>query len=114
MQHDDRKYLWDVYDAASYLVADNAGVSYESFVLDRRRLSSALHHLLVIGEACRQLRDHFPETAARIDELNAAIGMRNVIAHQYSDVDYRLVWQTIEIGLPPLRDRALALYEGIE
>lgn len=111
MQHDDTKYLWDVYDAASFLIEDNADITYESFVADRRRLSSALHLLLVIGEACRQIRDHFPDTAHRIPELNAAIGMRNIIAHQYSDVDYKLVWQTIEFSLPPLRDRVFALYE---
>ena len=93
---------------------DNAGMSYESFIADRRRLSSALHYLLVIGEACRYLRDHFPETANRIPELNSAVGMRNIIAHQYSDVDYLLVWQSIEISLPVLRDRAMALYEELE
>lgn len=111
MPHEIRKYLWDIYDAAAYLVDDNAGLTYESFVTDRRRLSSSLHNLLVIGEACSQLRDYFPSIAIQIPALNAAIGMRNVIAHEYSDVDYRLVWQTIEQDLPSLRDRALALYE---
>ena len=110
MQPSPRKCLWEIYDASAFLVADNADIEFDQFVRDRRLIASALHHLLVIGEACRNLRDYFPEVASQFPELNPAIGMRNVIAHEYSDLDYQLVWQTIDQKLATLRDRALALY----
>jgi len=111
MQPSPRKLLWEIYDASTFLIVDNADIDFERFVRDRRLIGSALHHLLVIGEACRTLRDNFPDTAAQIPELNAAIGMRNIIAHEYSDVDYQLVWQTIDQKLETLRDRVLKIYQ---
>jgi uncharacterized protein with HEPN domain len=111
MQPNSRKYLWEIYDASAFLITDNEGIEYEEFVQDRRLIASALHHLLVIGEACRILRDNFPSVAAQIPESHAAIGMRNVIAHEYSDIDYQLVWQTIQKKLVPLRDRVSMIYQ---
>jgi uncharacterized protein with HEPN domain len=114
MPREARKYLWDIYDASSFLIEDHQNSTYAMFVQNRRQLASALHHLLVIGEACRVLRDVAPTIAAQFPKLNSADEMRNIIAHEYSDVDYALVWQTGSQELEPLRNSALKIYEETE
>ena len=114
MRHSARKYLWDIYDAASFLIADTRGSTFAEFLDDRRQAANALHPLLNMGESCRFLRDQFPNVASQIPELASVIGMRNVIAHEYSDVDFGLVWQTIRQNLETLREQALILYQETE
>lgn len=110
MPHEARKYLWDIQDAATFAIEDLRSYSLEAFRADRRLRGSTLQHLLVVGEACRQLRDHYPEIAGSLPGLSGAVGMRNIIAHEYSEVDYELVWRTVGNQLKDLRDAALERY----
>lgn len=38
-----------------------------------------------------------------------AIGLRNVLIHEYFGVDVNAVWQTVHIDLPALKHELLAL-----
>lgn len=62
---------------------------------------SVLRRLEVIGEAASRLsqetRDRFPGVLFR-----AMRGMRNIIAHDYGDVDLYLVWKTASDDVPAL------------
>jgi uncharacterized protein with HEPN domain len=44
------------------------------------------------------VRDHHPEIAWK-----DAVGMRNILIHDYSDTNIERVWQTVKDDLPPLR-----------
>ena len=56
----------------------------------------------IIGEALRQLRQVAPEVAEGIPDLNAIIGFRNPIAHQYDDLRDAQVWETVWRDVPAL------------
>ena len=67
-----------------------------------------VHHLMIIGEACRALSPQF--RAAQPDEIWAqAAGLRNIIVHQYFGIDPEIVWGVIERDLPILKQRIQAL-----
>jgi uncharacterized protein with HEPN domain len=55
----------------------------------------------IIGEAASKVT---PETHAGLPQIRWAeiIGMRNRIIHEYSRVDYAIVWQVIKLDLPIL------------
>ncbi|MCX6931951.1 MAG: DUF86 domain-containing protein [Verrucomicrobia bacterium] len=55
----------------------------------------------IIGEAASRLA---PETQALFPSLpfRAMRGMRNIIAHDYGEVDLELVWKTATADLPVL------------
>lgn len=63
--------------------------------------------LLIIGEAATKLINDYPEFI----EANAHIpwrsmrGMRNRIAHGYFDIDWAVVWETVQTALPDLLDK---------
>lgn len=40
------------------------------------------------------------------------VGMRNVVVHDYADVDLALVWKTVHEDLPGLVARLAAILEG--
>ena len=42
------------------------------------------------------------------------IGMRNVVVHDYADVDLALVWKTVRQDLPPLIARLRAVLDEAE
>ncbi len=73
-----------------------------------------IHRVLVIGEAAAQLSEPFrlqhPTTPFR-----QIIGMRNLLIHQYHQVDPNAVWSVVENDLAPLRadvTRMLAAERG--
>ena len=65
--------------------------------------SAAEHQLEIIGEAAGKLSDQLQ--ARRPDlPISEARGLRNVIAHEYGDVDYDLLWHTMSASVPQFAD----------
>jgi uncharacterized protein with HEPN domain len=71
--------------------------------LDRdRKLNLALVRLVeIIGEAAAHIK---PDTRGRYQDISwqDIIGMRNRIVHGYDRVDLDILWDVIELHLPPL------------
>jgi uncharacterized protein with HEPN domain len=53
--------------------------------------SAVLHQLLILGEAVRRLSDEYRAAHAEI-EWSGYVGLRNVLIHQYDNVDVEEVW----------------------
>ncbi len=111
MPHEAKMYFWDIYDNATFAIEDLANHSLTDFRSDRRLRASTVQHLIIVGEACRRLRDLDPAVARKLPGNDNAVGMRNILAHEYSEIDYELVWETVGQHLVVLRDRALELNE---
>jgi uncharacterized protein with HEPN domain len=66
------------------------------------------HHLQIIGEAARSLSADF--RCRHDDKLRAkTIGMRNILAHQYFEIEPDIVWNVVEHELPILRAKIVQL-----
>ena len=67
-----------------------------------------IHHLEIIGEACRALSDalrtRHPEVA-----WAAIIGMRNILVHDYFGLNLDEVWAVTERNLPDLKQQIQAI-----
>jgi uncharacterized protein with HEPN domain len=59
-----------------------------------------LRRLLVIGEAAARLT---PESCAEFPEIPfpRIVGMRNRVVHDYGHVDLEIIWEIVQIHLPP-------------
>ena len=93
--------LTDVLDSARSIRTYLNGVTYESFLGDAEKQDAVLRRFEIIGEAASRLS---PETQALFPTLpfRAMRGMRNIIAHDYGEVDLDLVWKTATADLPTL------------
>ena len=77
------------------------------FMANEMIQDAVIRNFEVIGEASRNIEKRFPEFARDHSELplRSAYEMRNALAHGYFKIDLTIVWRTIEIDLPKLRDR---------
>ena len=93
--------LHDILDSALRIREYLAGVNLEAFLVDPQRQDAVLRRLEIIGEAAGGLS---PETRALFPNLpfQGMRGMRNIIAHDYGEVDLDLVWKTATRDLPTL------------
>lgn len=65
--------------------------------------SHVLHHLVLIGEAARRVRDELPVVVGGVP-WEQVIGLRNAIVHGYDEVDAERLWHIAVDAVPALRD----------
>lgn len=97
----DRDFLADIVELIDTIERHRPGGLAE-FESDEVLSTAVLHWIQTIGEAAgkasTQLRDDHPDVPWR-----QIIGMRNLVAHGYREVDLRIVWQVLDRDLAPLR-----------
>jgi uncharacterized protein with HEPN domain len=98
---DDRVRLGDILEAIER-IEKHIGQGRDAFSSDELVQTWVVHHLMIIGEACRSLSAEFRATHSD-DVWVQAAGLRNVIVHQYFGVDLDIVWGVIERDLPNLK-----------
>jgi len=74
------------------------------FLQDEMAQDAVIRNIEIIGEASHNIEIHFPKFAASHPDLplTFAYQMRNAVAHGYFNVDFEILWRTIEKDLPLL------------
>ncbi|MBD0269303.1 MAG: DUF86 domain-containing protein [Cyanobacteria bacterium Co-bin8] len=78
-----------------------SGVTLVEFEADETLIKSVLYDFIVIGEASVNIPESIQQRHPNIP-WRFMIGMRNVMAHEYFQVNLARVWATIQEDLPPL------------
>lgn len=103
MPHEPRdvSYLWDMLQASRDALDFARGVTLEAFLQDRKLQRAVERAVEIVGEAASrvspELREAHPEIPWR-----KIIAQRNVLAHEYGDVEPALVWDLVTDYLPKL------------
>lgn len=97
----DNAYLADILDAAKAIQRFIAGVSLEQFKKNEEKYEAVNRKFEIIGEAARRLS---PEAQKQFPQIpwKLVTAMRNILIHDYDDVDLDIVWETAQRDLPNL------------
>jgi len=97
----DREFLLDILEAAKLAVSYVGEKSREDFLKDVQCQDAVIRRFEIIGEASRRISE---KTRISHSELpwDEMIAMRNVMIHEYDDVDLVVVWETVKNNLPSL------------
>jgi uncharacterized protein with HEPN domain len=79
----------------------------EALQQDSRTQDAVIRNIEIIGEAANHLQNMSPAFVANHPELPwlEMRGMRNKVAHEYFDVDWDMVWDTVKDDLPQLKQQ---------
>ena len=97
----DSVYLLDIFKAAKLALNYLEGKRREEFLKDTQCQDAVIRRLEIIGEAAGRVSmatiTNFPNLPWK-----KMVGMRNIMIHEYEDVDLGIVWDTVQNDLPPL------------
>lgn len=101
LEGQDAAYLWDMLEAAKEAVEILGAMEVKTFKQDKIRCRAVERTLEIIGEAARRVSPGYqnlhPEIAWR-----DIIGQRNILAHEYGQIDHELLYKTIREDIPKL------------
>jgi uncharacterized protein with HEPN domain len=85
----------DVIAAIDEIQEFTDGMTFEEFQYNRKTIRAVLYNLTIIGEAIHGIP---AEIEANHPEIpwSEVRGMRNVIIHEYFQVNMSIIWQTIQ------------------
>lgn len=97
----DSAYLLDIFKAAKLALNYLEGKTKEEFFKDTQCQDAVIRRLEIIGEAAGKVS---VATTTKFPNLpwKKMVSMRNIMIHEYEDVDLSIVWDTVQNDLPPL------------
>lgn len=95
-------YAEDILSAIEAIEKFIEGIEFEDFKQDDMASSAVIRKFEIIGEAAKHIPESIKDKYPEIPWKEMA-GMRDKLIHFYFGVDYRLVWQTINQRLFPIK-----------
>src|SRR5690349_19211715 len=96
-------YISHISDAINSIENQMEGVTKEDFENSELLQGFVERKLEIIGEATKRIPDDFKKQYPHIPWKDMA-GMRDILIHQYTEVDEDIVWKTIKQKIPPLKE----------
>jgi len=91
--------LQDILDAARLVASYVKDATEPDFSSDTEKQDAVMRRIEIIGEAAAHLTE---QTRRAIPELpfRKMRGMRNIVAHDYANVDLSVVWEVATVHVP--------------
>lgn len=101
LEERDAAYLWDMLSAAREVQGMLHGISLEQFESELTVMRATERCIEIIGEAARRV-----SKTAQLSHIDIPwsdlIGQRNILAHEYGQIDYELLFKTATEDVPQL------------
>jgi len=97
----DESCLLDMLQAARQILEYTAGLQQSAFLSSRKDQDAVLLQFAVLGEATKRVPAEF-RTAHPEVSWRKITGFRDVIVHDYFNVDFNRVWRIACEDIPPL------------
>ena len=80
------------------------GKEYEDLLNDKLLFFGVVKNIEIVGEAANHLTKELQDQHPEID-WPSVVGMRNVLVHDYYNINPRIAWATATKNLPVLREQ---------
>ncbi len=113
MKKVDDPYVQHILGAIAKLNSFFLGCTYDSFLLDQKLQDAAVLELEIIGEAAKRIS---VETKKKYPDVpwKDIMGMRDKLVHDYFDVNYLTVWETVQNNLTSLREHMERILQDLQ
>ena len=91
----DQESLIDIANAIRRILRYTSGISKLELEINDEKLSAILYQITIIGESTKWLSQEFRQQHPEIPWREMA-GMRDVIVHEYDQLDFDVVWDVVE------------------
>ena len=95
----DEATLLDIVQATRRALRYTAGVEYPSFLKQEEKRWAVYSQIVIIGEAARRLSQGFQDSNPNVPWAQVK-GMRIRLVHEYDQVSWERVWETVAKDLP--------------
>jgi uncharacterized protein with HEPN domain len=105
--------LQDILDATRLVASYVKEATEPAFASDTEKQDAVIRRIEIIGEAAAHLSE---ETRRALPELpfRKMRGMRNIVAHDYANVDLNVVWEVATVHVPAIRAVLEKFFAGLE
>lgn len=97
----DKAFVADIDQAAVLMESWLVNVTKDQFVANAMLQSAVIRQIGIIGEAANKLSNTF-KAAHKSIPWKQIVGMRNVVLHNYWNVDLDIVWDAATVKAPAL------------
>jgi uncharacterized protein with HEPN domain len=97
-------YIEHMLEAAQRSLSYVEGLNKADFFADQRTQQAVVMNMIILGEAAGKLMQSDVALVEFCSQIpwRSIKGMRNRIAHGYFDINLDVVWDTVQLALPPL------------
>ena len=100
--------LAEILDEIAWIQQQVAGKDFDHFVADRQLRYAVERSIEIISEASRRIPDAVKATQPAIN-WKAIAGVGNVMRHDYHAISPTIIWNALDVELPPLKAAVKAI-----
>ncbi|HEY0512476.1 MAG TPA: HepT-like ribonuclease domain-containing protein [Thermoanaerobaculia bacterium] len=107
-EQQDASYLWDMLEAARRALEFTDGITLFEYSENPLRHLAVERAIEIIGEAANRVSPTFQQAHPEIP-WRRIVAQRNVLAHEYGDVEHALIWDLVQRRIPLLIEQLQTL-----
>lgn len=101
METDQAGRLRDILEAARLVGSYVRGTTEAEFHSNKEKQDAVIRRIEIIGEAAAHLTEATRRAVPELD-FRKMRGMRNIMAHDYANVDLHIVWEVATVYMPEI------------